>query len=773
MSANFTPEMAGYSGVAPFRFWCQMALPTAYDDSLSYYELLNKVVSQLNSIINDDTAMQTNINNLLTAYNQLQSYVNGYFSSLDVQTEINHKLDSMAADGTLSALLRPYIQGLYDDMAAYKTSVNADIAAVEQDVYGLGIDVSTIATRVDAIAALPEGSTAGDAELADIRTGVDNQTYINAGSAVRGQIGAISQRTNNLLLLSPGTVQHADVDISRNYNNTITLSGTATASSGKNVTQATMNNVPAGTYVLYAPRSSNCNVYVREGSTDIASLTSQNGNSTVFTLESATNLTFSIGVVSGVVYNETFPVSIFPYATPFNFNPFRTGRDAITENAVKRLSELKLDGYTTHTNLYQGTLNATTGLESDSTKRLRTGWYNVDEFIEAEVTPQAYMMWGYAYDENKTFIQKTAQSKIFSYITRNDIISGTSTAKYIRLVIMAADMDTVITPETNTGFSAIIVNKNKALDQINQLVLSERHGFAQALHHVQTGQGSFSDLTFVGQRLVTFSAQGDNNGDIYAFEYGDGFDSLPTATRHFTHQLGHVNTIDYNPVDDAIVFGNGSGNYTDKPIIYILPDFRAKLNDSSTYPNGTVFTAADCIVIDLTTTLDTSTKANVIWGESNGAHNNIIYLITAKYNGSTSDPAAGDNGTIRKILLGMGSTALPLGTYSANGDSFNGTCKIIATYTQDIGSYEYANQGTCFYNGRIIATVGHKLFRRWDMLPIPDGSIITTQYRQDMYEADGTVITSGVNPTGCTIHNGLVFTRLGGVGIIAYPLGGS
>jgi hypothetical protein len=28
----------------PFRFWCQKALPLVYDDSLSYYELLCKVV---------------------------------------------------------------------------------------------------------------------------------------------------------------------------------------------------------------------------------------------------------------------------------------------------------------------------------------------------------------------------------------------------------------------------------------------------------------------------------------------------------------------------------------------------------------------------------------------------------------------------------------------------------------------------------------------------------------------------------------------------------
>ena len=56
--ADFTPELQranlqGYTGQGAFRFWCQMTLPIVYDDSLSYYELLNKVVLYLNNTISD------------------------------------------------------------------------------------------------------------------------------------------------------------------------------------------------------------------------------------------------------------------------------------------------------------------------------------------------------------------------------------------------------------------------------------------------------------------------------------------------------------------------------------------------------------------------------------------------------------------------------------------------------------------------------------------------------------------------------------------------
>lgn len=191
MSANFTPDMTDYSGVKPFRFWCQKVLPLVYDDSLSYYELLCKVVDYVNNIISDLSVAEENIEAVRDAYSELENYVNNYFANLDVQDEINNKLDSMAADGTLGEIIEPYLNEFNRRLALQDTELAQRLGSQDSKI-------AVLEGRMDTFASLPAGSTSGNAELLDIRVGADGTTYQSAGDAVRGQYSEVMNKTKEL-----------------------------------------------------------------------------------------------------------------------------------------------------------------------------------------------------------------------------------------------------------------------------------------------------------------------------------------------------------------------------------------------------------------------------------------------------------------------------------------------------------------------------------------------------------------------------------------------
>lgn len=75
--------MNSFQPIESFRFWCQKVLPLVYDDSLSYYEVLCKLVDYINTMINN----QMNLNEIVKEYgitiNQLIQDTNELKSELD------------------------------------------------------------------------------------------------------------------------------------------------------------------------------------------------------------------------------------------------------------------------------------------------------------------------------------------------------------------------------------------------------------------------------------------------------------------------------------------------------------------------------------------------------------------------------------------------------------------------------------------------------------------------------------------------------------------
>ena len=62
-------------------------------DAVTDYQLLCLVIDHLNEVIKNSNEQNTVIQNLYNAFVTLKDYVDNYFDNLDIQKEIDNKLD--------------------------------------------------------------------------------------------------------------------------------------------------------------------------------------------------------------------------------------------------------------------------------------------------------------------------------------------------------------------------------------------------------------------------------------------------------------------------------------------------------------------------------------------------------------------------------------------------------------------------------------------------------------------------------------------------------
>ncbi|MBO7731325.1 MAG: hypothetical protein J6S67_02180 [Methanobrevibacter sp.] len=104
-------------------------LPTSFVESMTYYELLAWFTNYLQTVIiptvNNNAEAVEELQGLFT---ELKTFVDTYFENLDVQEEINNKLDEMVEDGTLQEIITAYIQAnaawIFDSVADMKAATN-------------------------------------------------------------------------------------------------------------------------------------------------------------------------------------------------------------------------------------------------------------------------------------------------------------------------------------------------------------------------------------------------------------------------------------------------------------------------------------------------------------------------------------------------------------------------------------------------------------------------------------------------------------------------
>ena len=129
MAINNQPTIKPQTVTGIFTRYIAKTLPLAFDESMSYYECLCALLEYLNkTIVPDINNVNDGLSELQEFYLQLQDYVNNYFENLDVQDEINNKLDEMVEDGVLEQIIEQYINSTalwcYDTVNDLKNSTN-------------------------------------------------------------------------------------------------------------------------------------------------------------------------------------------------------------------------------------------------------------------------------------------------------------------------------------------------------------------------------------------------------------------------------------------------------------------------------------------------------------------------------------------------------------------------------------------------------------------------------------------------------------------------
>lgn len=119
------------SGMRHFHYWCQKVLPLVYDDSLSYYELLCKVVHYINDLIDSDKEIIDNVDALRTELETVQNWIDNYDTTFAEQIIEEHLATMIFVEITDSGYFVYYIPDSWEDITFNTTELDINIPDTE------------------------------------------------------------------------------------------------------------------------------------------------------------------------------------------------------------------------------------------------------------------------------------------------------------------------------------------------------------------------------------------------------------------------------------------------------------------------------------------------------------------------------------------------------------------------------------------------------------------------------------------------------------------
>lgn len=116
-----------------FRFWCQKVLPLVYDDSLSYYEVLCKVVNYINKLIDEQKIFADDIDRLREDLVKVEKLIEDFDTKFAEKVIREYLATMIFLEITDSGYIVYYIPETWEDITF--NTIGLDIAVPDRD-YG-------------------------------------------------------------------------------------------------------------------------------------------------------------------------------------------------------------------------------------------------------------------------------------------------------------------------------------------------------------------------------------------------------------------------------------------------------------------------------------------------------------------------------------------------------------------------------------------------------------------------------------------------------------
>ena len=121
----------GYKNLDTFKFWCQKVLPLVYDDSLSYYEILCKVVDYINNMIENQKEFSNELAGLKSELVVVQKWIEDFDTSYIEEVVREYLATMIFVEISDAGYIIYYIPETWNDIKFETTGLDVEIDNTE------------------------------------------------------------------------------------------------------------------------------------------------------------------------------------------------------------------------------------------------------------------------------------------------------------------------------------------------------------------------------------------------------------------------------------------------------------------------------------------------------------------------------------------------------------------------------------------------------------------------------------------------------------------